>query len=258
MMSLGAHIPRYLAYEVSKVYGFPESEDTAGQQSDMRSGPEVTASGSVLKESNNKSMKLPKDAAQYLAWMGTTTYGCLTGFNAQSAAVASVGLGVEAPEVQAARSLLYKDTLGWIYNLPREKREEVASLLGTTLDDDPSDAEVFLYMMKLYNEEDEAGNQSNMPPASAEIWGQHSDRSRIAASIRELANVYRFTPGMIAHILPKQWLPIDIFERDVELGWFLVRHAGDAVSLIPSSDWEEIAYKVRVFELIFGVYPSNF
>ncbi|KAJ3414080.1 hypothetical protein HDV05_007114 [Chytridiales sp. JEL 0842] len=247
MMSLGAHIPRYLAHSISKEYGI---QTPPKQKTDSSTNPEATIPTIITNESSipttlDKTKKLPRDTAQYIIWMGNTTFGNLTGFDAQSAAVASVGLGAEAPEVQAARSILYRDTLGWVYNLPRDKREEVATILGRPTDDEPCDAEVFLYMLRMYVADSPPQNdqQSKMPPSSEVIWGQQSDRSRIAASIRELANVYRFTPGLIEDNLPERWLPVDIFERDVELGWFLVRHSGKAAAMIPREDWEEISYR---------------
>ena len=70
------------------------------------------------------------------------------------------------------------------------------------------------------------------------------DRTRLAAGLRELANVFRFTPGLVADKLGENWVVPDLFERDVELAWFLVRHAGPAKDSFDSTTREEITYKV--------------
>jgi hypothetical protein len=82
------------------------------------------------------------------------------------------------------------------------------------------------------------------------------DRTRLAAGLRELANVFRFTPGLVADRLGENWVVPDLFERDVELAWFLVRHAGDAKDAFDDSTREEITYRVLKLSVTLYLLPT--
>ncbi|KAJ3115334.1 hypothetical protein HDU96_000818 [Phlyctochytrium bullatum] len=90
-----------------------------------------------------------------------------------------------------------------------------------------------------------------------------ANRGTIVASLRELCNVYRFTPGLIAASLPAGWLPVGLFEQDVELAWFLIRHSGEAKPAFLEKDADAVAlltllgYKIHLNLTHPSLPPTN-
>ncbi|KAJ3194035.1 hypothetical protein HK101_003636 [Irineochytrium annulatum] len=311
MMSMGAHIPRYFALLV----GFEQHELLSNfqQQSGVSSGTGILPPIRMLDEDSQKPLppdpsptagskrvpdlpavkihvadeikrraRVPLDTIHYIIWVGTSYFGNLFGFDAEVAATVTTmhlySTGNETQQLYSAKVALYKDTLGWVYNVPGAILPGSPTLVAPEPDarvQPPSDAEVFAYMMSLYRNNTVATAPEPAPapqpkpgsimppgstpaaaaettksaeatpviaPASKKLWGDKSpDRQRIIASLRELANVYRFTPGLIASSLPEGWLPLDLFEQDVELAWFLIRHSGDAKNAFRPEDADEVA-----------------
>ncbi|KAJ3331560.1 hypothetical protein HDU76_002834 [Blyttiomyces sp. JEL0837] len=276
MISMGAHIPRYLAYIVGRDYhdalAAAESNGNAAttskEPSHFFSTPSDNSDPSnpipnVIEEADAPLIKhvkgLPLETVKYLLWSGTQAYGTLVGFDADAAVSAFSGTSVgqpkqESPEVVAARMKLYKETLEWVYNAPGARlpgspvSDSSSSTVASIAPTPTSDAEVFVYLLDLYRSATPGNSMSlstptQPAPASPQIWGKKgADRNRIVASLRELANVFRFTPGMVYEKLGDGWLPADMFERDVELAWFLVRHSGVARKLLETQK-DEITYR---------------
>ncbi|KAJ3027456.1 UNVERIFIED_CONTAM: hypothetical protein HDU68_003753 [Siphonaria sp. JEL0065] len=232
LISLGAHIPRHLSSLIAL------------------ENPEI------LDRSSSREPTPFSESLELLVWTGKTTYGDMFGFDAETAVNATLVPGQEAPEVINAKILQYKRVLGWAYEGVVDRRLEGTEELDDKKEEkqrrrevmkDVTDADAFLHLLELYRATFEGKEtfivDSSKPVGRGRFVGteqkknmlkdstlseQEKQRNKIAAALRELSNIYRFAPGLIAEKLEVGWLPVDLFERDVELAWFLLRHAGDA------------------------------
>ncbi|KAJ3118623.1 hypothetical protein HK100_000571, partial [Physocladia obscura] len=248
LISQGAHIPRHLTSLIAL-----ENPD-------------------IINQTENKPSTKLSDALELLMWTGKTTYGDMFGFDAETAVNATLVPGQEAPEVINAKILQYRRVLGWAYDLvvderladapavedrKEEKKRRRRCMKGVT------DADAFLQLLKLYRATFEEKEVVVLEPNArgptgfmarekkinmmkdANLSEQEKRRNKIAAALRELSNIYRFAPGLVAEKLESGWLPVDLFERDVELAWFLLRHAGEAKSRVvfDSDGYDEVTYR---------------
>ncbi|KAJ3208043.1 hypothetical protein HDU67_007042 [Dinochytrium kinnereticum] len=189
MLSLGAHIPRYLALLIG--YQLKELVATH-QQTATDSGPVLgdfetlkTNQGPTPKLAGKKPVedppsfcvKIPETlerkcwisigAVHFIVWIGTLHYGNLFGFNPDApVSVASPRLKRKDDDastiaMKSTQLGLFRQTLEWMYNLPG------SNLPGSPInisfevnkhdsDHPPSDAEVFAYMISLYRTADNA------------------------------------------------------------------------------------------------------
>ncbi|KAJ1561931.1 hypothetical protein HK405_001721 [Cladochytrium tenue] len=217
LRSLGAHLPRYLCVMAWE-------EDTDDEVTDGK--------------------RPSKEVTSYLVSTGHAVYGGLLGFDADGAAEAatSTDRGFHSPGVINAKAKLYEETLGWVFSTGRASADNPDG--GALL----SDLEGFQKLLQLFRSAQsvpgiDSGGAPVNPAALQKLTGMLvstpkvlvKDRAAVAASLRELANVYRFSPGLAGDdeaTLGMDWLPLDLFEVDVELAWFLVRHCGAAVPAI--------------------------
>ncbi|KAI9329324.1 hypothetical protein BDR26DRAFT_872623, partial [Obelidium mucronatum] len=178
------------------------------------------------------------------------------GFDAETAVNATLVPGQEAPEVINAKILQYKRVLGWAYEGVVDQRLEGSEQCEDKKEEkkrrrqvmkEVTDADAFLHLLELYRATFEGKevflvDSVDKPMGRGRFVGteqkknmlkqttvseQEKQRNKIAAALRELSNIYRFAPGLVAEKLEVGWLPVDLFERDVELAWFLLRHAGE-------------------------------
>ncbi|KAJ3231367.1 hypothetical protein HDU81_003843 [Chytriomyces hyalinus] len=247
LISQGAHIPRHLPSLIAQ------------------------ENPHIVDRSQSSEKTALTDALDLLVWTGKTTYGDMFGFDAETAVNATLVPGQEAPEVINAKISQYRKVLAWAYKGVVAQRMEAA---GQNYDEDKkarkavmktvTDGDAFLYLLQLYREsfevEDKVVVEVPQPVGRGRfvrledkkvmlsdnnISEQEKQRNKIAAALRELSNIYRFAPGLVAERLEMGWLPVDLFERDVELAWFLLRHAGEARSRVISDfiSVDDITYK---------------
>ncbi|KAJ3198476.1 hypothetical protein HDU82_001209, partial [Entophlyctis luteolus] len=243
LISQGAHIPRYLTALIAREH------------------PNV-----IVGEVSN----LPKafsGAIELIVWTGKSIYGDMFGFDAETAVNATLAPGQEAPEVINAKIAQYRRVLGWVYDSVVEERAKENDVSNddfvniTAIRRTITDGDAFLHLLKLYKQTF-VGDEVVLPDTSSKgklipveqrktmitkisLSEQEKERNRISAAVRELSNIYRFVPGLVWELLESQWLPVDLFERDVELAWFLFRHAGpakDKVAPEPGGK-DELAYR---------------
>ncbi|KAI8612906.1 hypothetical protein BC830DRAFT_524024 [Chytriomyces sp. MP71] len=247
LISQGAHIPRHLASLIAQENPYIIDTSTPYEKTPL------------------------SEALDLLVWTGKTTYGDMFGFDAETAVNATLVPGQEAPEVINAKISQYRKVLGWAYKGVVEERMTAA---GQDYDEDKkgrksvmksvTDGDAFIYLLKMYNHtfevEDKVVLDIKKPLGRGRFTGiedkrlllkddniseQEKQRNKIAAALRELSNIYRFAPGLVADRLEVGWLPVDLFERDVELAWFLLRHAGDARQRVvaDASGLDDVTYK---------------
>ncbi|ORY49588.1 hypothetical protein BCR33DRAFT_713908 [Rhizoclosmatium globosum] len=249
LISLGAHIPRQLSSLIAL------------------ENPEI------LDRSSTKAPTPYTEALELLVWTGKSTYGDMFGFDAETAVNATLAPGQEAHEVINAKVHQYKKVLGWAYEGVVDQRLEGSQALEDKKEEkkrrkkvmeDVTDADAFLHLLELYRgtfvgketfvvDLEKPSGAGRFVAAEKKrsvlkdtvVSEQEKQRNKIAAALRELSNIYRFAPGLVADKLEVGWLPVDLFERDVELAWFLLRHAGDAKSRVvtDAAGYDDVTYR---------------